>query len=318
MKTMQITKVAFRLIVVLLAILNGFSPFRAQAEDNAPRPPRQDALISVNIGLDLAGVHLTGANLEDIQASWDVWYEEFGERYGFSPQIIFYEDIRAIEQDFNANKLDIVSTSALNYLRMTPEIEANRDPNIYGVVNGGKKTYQYLVLVRSGSGVSDVKDVQGKTVIIKKDDKTGLFYLNTLLLRNGRAEPDRFFLAIEGAESFSRAVLSVFFQKDDACLTTKAVFETMAELNPQVGKQLIILDRSPELANGIFFFHQHLSQDIKEILVKHLLDLETSVYGRQILMLYKIDRLVQFEPSDLDSIKILLQEYETHTHQQRQ
>lgn len=308
-------KVAFRLVVVLLALLTGLAPDCLHAEEHKPLPDRRNALIPVNIGIDAAGILQREVGLQNIQAAWDVWYEGLGKTYGISLKTIFYEDYLTLIQDFNAGKLDMVSTNALNYLRMAPQIETNWDPDIYGVISEGQKTYRYLVLARSHSGISDLKDLQGKTLILRQGDQTGQLYLNTLLLSNGLSELEQFFLEIQETESFSKAGLSVFFQKADVCLIMEATFEIMIELNPQVGKQLRILDRSPELANGVFFFYRHLSQDIKDILVKRILNLETSVSGRQILMLYKIDRLIQFELSDLDSVKALLQEYKRRTQQ---
>lgn len=296
-------------------MLHGGVSFHIHAQENVLQPQRQDAPFPISIGIDLSGILQREAGLENIQAAWDVWYEGLGKTYGISPKVILYEDLQAITQDFNAGKLDIVSTNALNYLRMAPRVETNRTPDIYGVLSEGQKMYQYLMLVRSSSGVSDLKALQGKTLIVRQGDETGQLYLNTLLLRNGQPELQQFFLAVQETESFSKAALSVFFKQADACLATQTVFETMVELNPQVGKQLHILDRSPKLANGVFFFHQQLSQNIKDIIIKYLLNLETSDYGRQMLLLYKIDGLVQFELSDLDSVKALLQEYETYTRQ---
>jgi ABC-type phosphate/phosphonate transport system substrate-binding protein len=264
----------------------------------------------VHIGLDLAGIDFAKADLKDIQTAWDVWYGELGERYGIFSEIHFYDDIQALQQDFNAGKLDVVSASALNFFRMAPQIAAKRDTNIYGAVKRNKKTYQYVLLIRSDAGVSDLKDLRGKTLVMRKNDEAGLFYLNTLLLRNGQAELQQFLGAMQEMESFSKAMLSVFFKKNDACLVTDTAFETMCELNPQMGKQLTILAHSTELSNGIFFFARDLPQGVKNILVNHVLHLDASRYGQQILMLYKIDRLVQFDITDLDSIKVLFQEYE--------
>ena len=286
-----------------------------QAQETALSSQRQAAPVPIAIGIDFTGVLHQDVGRQNIQAAWDLWYEELGTLYGLAPKVSLYEDLQALIREFNAGALDIVSTSALNYLRMAPQVDMNRSPELYGVVTEGRKMSQYLVVVRAGAGVSELNELQGKTLIVRRGDETGLVYLQTLLMRHGQPAPAQFFLDIQEAESFSKAVLAVFFQQGEACLTTQAVFETMVELNPQVGAQLQILARSPELANGVFFFHQHLPPEIKEILITHLVDFETSVSGQQILLLYKIDRLVQFAPADLDSLSELLQEYATQTHQ---
>ena len=85
---------------VFWGILNGGLCSCLHAQEEAP-PPHQDSLTLVNIGIDLAGIQLTAADIKDIQATWDIWYKELGENYGCLPQITFYEDIQELEQDFN-------------------------------------------------------------------------------------------------------------------------------------------------------------------------------------------------------------------------
>jgi len=294
--------------------VSGWTPSCGYAEENIPQSPNPEPLISITAGFDLEGVQLAEAGLQDIQAAWEVLYEKIGKESGILAHSRLYHDISILVKDFNAQELDLVMTTALNYLRMIPEVASNRYPDIYGPVAGGQKTHRYLLLVRADSGVSGVAELQGKVLIMKNSDKTGTFYLNTLLLRHGQTESERFFRSIQEVDTFSQAVLAVFFKKGGACLTTQSAFEVMVELNPQVGKQLSILDSSPLFANPVLFFHKRLAQDTKDLIIETLLNFETSVLGQQFLMLHRIDSLIPFEPSDLDSLRALLQEYETYKH----
>ncbi len=280
------------------------------AEEARSQPGDKETLIRCAIGNDMAGIHDSEVGLKDIQAAWDVWYEEIAKKSGIASPNFFYHDLNSLVKDVNDGKIDLINTTSLNYLRMRPEIAKNMDSDIYGVVRGGSRTHRYLLLVRSDERFSHVRELQNTTLILKKGDDTGRFYLNTLLLKNGQAEADRFFMKIQETRAFSQAILSLFFQKGQACMTTEAVFKTMVELNPQVGWRLKILHTSPEIVNGVFFFHKQIDQKAKEIIVKEVLNLEETTYGQQVLMLYKIDRLIQFKASDLDPMKALLQEYE--------
>ena len=229
---------------------------------------------------------------------------------GISPKMNYYQDPQTLAQDFNAGRLDLVTTNALNYLRMAPQIEPNRDSDIYGAISGGKKTYQYLVLARADAGVADFTNLCGKTSLIQANDPTAAIYLNSLLSKHGQPAPHVCFQEVMELPSLSQVVLGVFFKKGVVGITTKSMFETMVDLNPQLGKQLTILAASPELANGIFFFHKQVAPEVKALLLKHILNLKATSYGQQILVLYKIDGLAPFEPTDLDSTKVLLQEDE--------
>lgn len=287
------------------------------AEENALQHNGEDSLIRVAIGNDMAGIHDSETDLKNIQAAWDIWYEEIVKKAGLSMENFFYYDIYSMVNDFNGGKLDMINTTSLNYFRMLPEIEKNLDSEIYGVVSGGTKTHRYLLLVRSDAGFSHIRDLQNAKLILKKEDDTGRFYMNTILLRNDQAEVDQFFLTIQETSTFSQAILSLFFKKGDVCMAKEAVFNTMVELNPQVGRQLRILHTSPEIVNGVFFFHKNFDQKVKEIIVNEVLHLEETSYGQQVLMLFKVDRLIQFNASDLEPMKVLLQEYEDLKRKQR-
>lgn len=294
----------------VLGMVTGGGVLPVQAESNGAQPPDQDVRIPISIGVDSQSIQQRETSSKDVQAAWDVWYEGIGKTYGISVKSIVYQDLQSLVHDFNTGRLDFAITTALNYLWMTSQIEPNRDSDIYGVIINGKKTYQYLALARVDAGVADITDACDKTCLIRTDDATGVLYLNTLLLKHGQPELPVCFQEVKDSPSFSQVVLGVFFKKGGIGITTKSVFDTMVDLNPQLGKQLTILAASPELANGILFFHKQVSPERKELLLKHILNLQATSYGQQILLLYKIDDVVQFEPTDLDSLKTLLQEYD--------
>jgi len=301
------------MLCLLVGIMSGNS-LVLHAAGSAAQAPGPNAAKTITIGVDLESIQKLDVSSQDVQAAWDVLTEGVTKDYGYFVRTVLYSDFMKLNADFKIHNLDVVVTTALNYLRMPPEVASNRDPDLYGAVFRGQKTSHYLLLVRADSGISAVGELQGKKLLLRRGDNTGRFYLDALLGRHGQAEAPRFFGAIQGSETYSQAVLAAFFKKGEACLVIQEAFETMAELNPQVGKQLAILDQSPAIANPVLFLQQQLPQDVKDTALKVLLNLETSVYGRQLLMLHRIDRLTRFEPSDLDSLRALLQEYEQRKH----
>ncbi len=265
--------------------------------------------IRTAVGNDLAIIHHSEVILKNLEAAMDLWYEEFTKKVGVSPQYFFYRDIQQLVADFNAGKLDIIDTTSLNFLRIRPEIAANMAPDIYGVIKGGKKTHHYLLLTRADSGILSLKDLKNDTIFIQENDDTGRFFVNTMLLKNGLAHMERFFAEIQETKTLASAILSVFFNKGQVCVTTDDIFDTMVELNPQVGKQLRILETSPEIVNGVFFFHKNYDLRLKKDALNEALNFEKTTYGQQVLLLYKIDRLVPLDEADLAPVANLLHEY---------
>jgi phosphonate transport system substrate-binding protein len=105
-------------------------------------------------------------------------------------------------------------------------------------------------------------------------------------------------------------VLPVFFRQTDACLVDRQGFDTMCELNPQLGKQLRTLASSPRLITMVFCFRSAYSPPVKNEIVRAMEELYTTPAGQQILTVFQIDKMQIASDSDLDSARELLDAYE--------
>ncbi len=245
--------------------------------------------------------------IKDAKAALKVWANELGNEEGLKSEVRIYKDLDSLIKDFQNGKLDLISVDPLDYLLSMHELEAEL---AFNPVRYGKKTFKYLLLVRTDSPFADIRDLRGKELVVMKDAHAGSLFLNTLLLQHKQEEADRFFYAIEEKNKVIQVILSVFFGQADVCIVPEGAFKTMAELNPQIGKQLRIIDSSDEIVWGISLFHKDIDEEIKEKIQKITFSLKERVRGRQILMLFKFEDIVQLEESSLDTLKSLLNEYE--------
>ncbi len=245
--------------------------------------------------------------IKDAKAALKVWTDELGNEEGLKSEVRIYKDLDSLIKDFQNGKLDLISVDPLDYLLSMHELEAEL---AFNPVRYGKKTFKYLLLVRTDSPFVDIRDLRGKKLVIMKDAHAGSLFLNTLLLQHKQEEADRFFFAIEEKNKVIQVILSIFFGQADICIVPEGAFKTMAELNPQVGKQLRIIDSSDEIVWGISLFHKDIDEEIKEKIQKITFSLKERIRGRQILMLFKFEDIVQLEESSLDTLKSLLNEYE--------
>jgi len=87
----------------------------------------------------------------------------------------------------------------------------------------------------------------------------------------------------------------------DACMVTRRGFETMAELNPQVGRQLKIVATSPELVPAVFGLRADYNPSYKPQLLAALSELQKSPAGQQVLTIFHCDRIEESPVSCLES-----------------
>jgi phosphonate transport system substrate-binding protein len=87
-------------------------------------------------------------------------------------------------------------------------------------------------------------------------------------------------------------------------------FETMVELNPQIGKELMVLMESPPFLDNVIGFRKGYDKEWQKELVDTGLKLHEDPEGQQVLMLFHRKRLTPFKSEYLDSLRKLRKDYE--------
>jgi ABC-type phosphate/phosphonate transport system substrate-binding protein len=248
-------------------------------------------------------------DIKDAKAALDVWVKEYAEIEGFISSNRIYDDLDLFIRDFNGNIIDFGIVKSLDYLKMRKDIKADL---ALTHIKGGKKTLSYLLLVRSDSGISNIKDLKGRKISLLKGDDLGELFLNTYLLKNKSPELKNYFSHNDYKMKASQCVLSVFFGQTDACLTSDLIFKTMTELNPQMKQQMKSILSSPEFIGGVNFFRHDYDEKHKKTVIDRSQKLNETTRGRQIMLLFKFDKVTTLQESDLDSVKQLVDEYERY------
>ena len=135
----------------------------------------------------------------------------------------------------------------------------------------------------------------------------GEAWLGTRLAAQGWAQGAGYFGEIERVGKPSAAILPVFFGRRAACLVDRQGFDVMKELNPQVGSKLVTLEVSEPIAGCVICTgnFEWAVPAFKQVLVHALSELHREPAGQQILALFKIDQLVAFQESQLDTVRAL-------------
>jgi phosphonate transport system substrate-binding protein len=126
-------------------------------------------------------------------------------------------------------------------------------------------------------------------------------WLDTQLAKEG-AKPTAAWLGkITKTTKLSHVVLPVFFHQCDACVAMRSEFETLCELNPQLGQQLQIIARSPEMVTAMFCFRADYAPAFKAKIFAGLEDLNKTPAGQQVLTIFESEKTAVEPASCLDS-----------------
>jgi len=169
----------------------------------------------------------------------------------------------------------------------------------------------YVLLVREGGPVKALADLKGKRLTLFSHPSMDLAtsWLDVELAKAELPATTKLLHDISTSNKPAKAVLPVFFGQVDACLTTRRSYDTMVELNPQVGRQLRILAASPAYIPILYGFRSDLTPEIKKKAIESLTSMHQTVSGLQTLSLFQIDQIAECPASDFAPSLALLDEH---------
>jgi ABC-type phosphate/phosphonate transport system substrate-binding protein len=184
------------------------------------------------------------------------------------------------------------------------------EPTFTGTRGRDDQSLQLLLVASRESAGTTLSGLRGKTLAIQTDSRADLnrMWIEVLLHEDGLGPADHFFSSISSVPNSSAAVLPVFFGKAGGGVVDRASFEVMKEMNPQLASRLRVLATSPPLIKGILCVDKRPIA-YREDLMEGLRDLPQTAAGRQILMVFRSDRLKPVNAEDLERVRTLCTKY---------
>lgn len=248
-------------------------------------------------------------DINDARAASKVWLEIIAKRTSEKvdkAETLIFHDSQSIIDATKSKSVDIVTLLPNEYIDLRTKIPV--DPIF--VADFGKTFYQHFILLtRTDTGINQLGDLKQKKLIIEGaiQDTPPSMWLDIILMKAGFKEAKDFLGSFKGAQKPSQTILPVFFRQADACIVNSNSFNTMVELNPQLGKELKIIAVSPEFISAIVALRKDF--EFKGYIHEALDSLHKDPQGKQLLMLFRVSKLVPFLPVYLETVEELLKEH---------
>lgn len=299
---MVITKILILLLIVIIAI-DFSSPLAFSEEGGTPSDPEY-------LSVGYAAWLFSEVDIRDAQAAIEIWAKEIVKSMGkgSKPKALVINDLESIVNSMKNKEVDLAAISSLDYLSIKDKISI--EPVLVGKV-GEKVGEEYVLLVRQGSGTHSLEGLKGKIINVQAvaDDSIPLVWLNTLLQRSYLPESASLFKRVKKVSKPSQAVLPVFFSQVDAALVTRDAYDTMVELNPQIGQNVVILTSSPLLIRGVLVLRKDMETGLKERIIEGAINLSKYPRGNQILKLFLLNQVVPYQPNHIANVQDIFKLY---------
>jgi len=291
-----------RSALILILGLIGFSHSMPCAGEE---PRSQSDRSAFRIGF--SSMMFSDVNENDAKAALKAWAQTIARERGIEtdPDPSILTGLEELASALRNKQVDMVALLAEEYRALNAAVPLA--PLFFAYLNG-KVEEEVVLLAHRDSGIESVEDLKGRRLIIHRNPRASLAvcWLDSALLEKGLRSTAEFLGRVDENNKLSSVVLPVFFRRSDACLVTRSGFDTMSELNPQIGKAIKVLAASPKMVPTLLCFRADYAPAFKDKLFAGLRDLHLSPAGQQVLTIFHSEKLEEMPSSKLQSALDLL------------
>jgi ABC-type phosphate/phosphonate transport system substrate-binding protein len=241
----------------------------------------------------------------DVRVAMELWAKELSRSAGIpAAQVTIFRDPSEWLPAVRQGELHLITITAMEYMRFKDKSQLIPS---YNATNKTGASMDQLVIVNRKSGIRSMNELRGKSFAILSPLKyeAPILWLEQSLKKYS-ANRNSFFRQIKEYPKASQAIMATFFGQVDGCLVNRSAYEICKVLNPQMGKELMIITESKSLMGEMTCVPTNVSETLKAVFTKAALHLHENAVGKQILTLFQTDQVVLFHSSNMDGIAELL------------
>ncbi len=246
---------------------------------------------------------------KDAQIAFRLWLDEIAKRKGVTLDIKYYDDAQKALEDYETHKLDSYSLNAIYYLQNMKRLDA-QTLEFWAILKNDDVPEKLLLLVSNESNITNLADLQDKTISFKNDNILAKLFLKKELLQTQHKRPKEYIRTYHLTKKDSTALLDTFFKKCDACIVPESTLKMAAELNPALKKKLRVLTASPTIyMPGLMLIHSGTPKELRVKLRQSVADLDKTPKGRNVKALFKLRNFTTVAPKSMDILRSYYKEY---------
>ena len=252
-----------------------------------------------------AGV-VEGSSPTDAKAASQLWAQGIAEAIGLyrAAESSYYADMPETVRAVASGQIDVLALSSLEFLAAEDRLKC-RPAMVYEV--NGEVMQEFVLIARTGVQIG--ADAARKSLVVYAPTKRGSLpdvWADVHFREAGLREGVHSFASVRYVDKRSHAAMAVFFKQADFAIESRSALMTAIDLNPQLGKELVVLAQSPPLLPGLVCMSHTMSADLQRKYVDRAAHLHEQPRYRQAFVVMRVTRITEFQLSYLDTARALL------------
>jgi phosphonate transport system substrate-binding protein len=218
-----------------------------------------------------------------------------------------FESIEAIREALRQEEVDVLALLTDEYVSLPPNLFTGL---LLAAVLEGRTEDEYVLITHRKHEVNRLADLRGRDVVVYHNARSALSqaWLDVLTLKAELGAAAQAFRTLTVVGKPSQAVLPVFFGRQHAAVVTAQSLRIIQELNPQVGREIRILETSRPYLPSVLCFRAGGPPADYDRLARTVMTMHTSTSGRQVTTIFKSEKFVLVSPETLQPARELLAE----------
>lgn len=173
----------------------------------------------------------------------------------------------------------------------------------------GEVTAKGYIFVRKDSGIVNVDDMRGKSVVfVDKATTEGYLFARSFFRQHGVNDLDSYFSRYYFSGSHASAVFAVLDGRADVGVARNTVFDQLVSKDPSIRKELQIIAQSPAVPEMTLCMKSDLAPELLEKLRTSLFNMGQTVEGHKVLKQLQARRFIPSGPDDFAVVSEMAEE----------
>lgn len=239
---------------------------------------------------------------KDTMIAMEIWIKEIMQNSEDTIHFHYFDDSQKMADAIKLKKIDLVITYGLDFVKYFKK--SDLDDAFTGGMSDRELEYLMLVTHKSSSKEKFLA-LRNPRIAVQVSEEISKLYAEYYFLKHKGKKNITFLNVIKRQEG----LLKVFFKNADAALVTQKTLNFAKELNPQMGQNIIILEKTNIPAGSFGFFRKGIDLQSRRQLIDMALNVPSTNRGRQVLDIFQTGTVVETHLEELIPIEKFYNEY---------